>query len=130
MKVAGTNFPDEAGVFHLQKIVKQGRRVEKQSFLANAFPLLPSLTGEFWHVTCSNPSMARKSHALKMALETHGSAGLNRRLPMPSTSALYLAQLHSHALKVPPRARLHIAVQMDETSTASCVVKIIHADSI
>jgi len=29
MQLAGTNFPDEAGVFHLQKIVGQGRRFEK-----------------------------------------------------------------------------------------------------
>jgi hypothetical protein len=32
MKVAGNNFPDEAGDFSSAKIVGEGRRVEKKSF--------------------------------------------------------------------------------------------------
>jgi hypothetical protein len=75
--------------------------------------------------------MARKSNALKTSPEARGSAGLIRRQPMPSTTALYLAQLRQHVFKVPPPvARQQIAVQIEEQSQTPRVVKIIHTDSI
>jgi hypothetical protein len=74
--------------------------------------------------------MARKSNAFKTSPEARGSAGLDRRQPMPSTTALYLAQLRQHVFRVPPRARQQIAVQIEEQSQTPRVVKIIHTDSI
>jgi len=135
MQLAGTNFPDEAGVFHLQKIVGQRRRFEKQCF----WPIL--------HIYCPAPrqnsgtrlaaktSMARKNMKFKALSETLGLAALNNRHPVPATTALYLAQLlgqrRPHAFKILPSAgvRQQIAIRIEEQSQRPQVVKIIHADS-
>jgi hypothetical protein len=95
--------------------------------LANSSPLLPFAPVKFWHATCGKNGMARKMNALKMAREP---AAAGNRHQMAPTAALYLAQLRQHVFKVPPRARLQIAVQIEEQSQTPRVVKIIHTDSI
>jgi hypothetical protein len=96
--------------------------------LANPSPLLPEIPAKFWHATCSKNGMAKKTNTLKMLLDARESA----RQTVPPTTALYLAQLlaqlRPHTFKIPPpRARLQIAIQIEEP--APRVVKIIHAGS-
>jgi hypothetical protein len=69
-------------------------------------------------------------NVLRLSQEARGRAAVSNRQPMPLTAALYLAQLRPHILKVPPRPRLQIAVQIVEQPQAPRVVKIIHAGSI
>jgi hypothetical protein len=78
--------------------------------------------------------MAKKTNAFKTSLEARGSAAASNRQSMPSTTALYLAQLlgqlRPHAFKLPPSGvRQQIAIQIEEQSLAPRVVKIIHTDS-
>jgi hypothetical protein len=50
---------------------------------------------------------------------------------MPATAAACLAQIRDYAHKMrPPKARLQIAIQIEEPSEAPRVVKIIHIDPI
>ena len=75
--------------------------------------------------------MARKMNNFRASQEACGLAAVSNRQPMPAATALYLAQLRSHALKIsPPRLRQQIAVQTEEPPQAPSVVKIIHTDSI
>jgi hypothetical protein len=74
--------------------------------------------------------MARKMNPLRASQEACGHAAVSNRQPMPLTAALYLAQLRPSVLKVPPRARRRLAVQIEEQSQAPRVVKIIHTGSI
>ena len=74
--------------------------------------------------------MARKMNVLRISQEALGRAALSNRQPMPLTAALYLAQFRPHILKVPPRLRRQIAVQIVEQPQSARVVKIIHAGSI
>jgi hypothetical protein len=75
--------------------------------------------------------MARKMNSLMASQEACGWALAGNRQQMPPTAALYLAQLRSRILKVPPPGlRQQIAIQIEERPQAPRVVKIIHADSI
>ena len=74
--------------------------------------------------------MARKINNWKTPLVACGSAAANTRQPMPSTAALYLAQLRPRSLKTPPpQPRQQIAIQIEEEPQAPSVVKIIHPDT-
>ena len=74
--------------------------------------------------------MAKKMNVFRMSQEARGQAAVSNRQPMPLTAALYLAQLRPHVLKVPPRLRRQITVQIVEKAEAPRAVKIIHAGSI
>ena len=74
--------------------------------------------------------MARKMNPLRASQEAREQAAVSNRQPMPLTAALYLAQLRPAILKVPPRTRRRIAIQIEEPSLAPRVVKIIHTDTI
>ena len=75
--------------------------------------------------------MARKMNISKTPLEVLGRVVVGNRQPMPSATALPLAQLRPHTFKVPPRwTRQQITVQIEGQSPVPCAVKIIQSGSI
>jgi hypothetical protein len=121
--------------YFICKIVGQSRRFEKQSFWPILLIYCPAPRQNSGTRLAAKTGMARKTIKFKALSETLGLTALNSRHPMPSTTALYLAQLlrqlRPHAFKILPSAgiRQQIAVQIEEQSQRPRVVKIIHADS-
>jgi hypothetical protein len=131
MKIAGSNFPDEAGCFHLKEIVGQDRRVEKKSFCGRGVPIFFQASVTFWHATCDKDGMARKINSMKKAQEARGQAAPANHAPASPTATLYLAQLQPRVPKAPPPVpRQQIAIQIEEPPQVLRMVKIIHTDSI
>jgi hypothetical protein len=106
------------------KIVGQDRHVEKKSFWPIHLLFCPHPGGSLARELLQK-SMARKINPLRASQEARGQAAVSNRRPMPLTAALYLAQLRPSVLKVPPRARRRIAVQIEEQLQAPRAVKII-----
>jgi hypothetical protein len=75
--------------------------------------------------------MAKRMNAFKLSAAALNPVAMGNRLPMSPTTVLYVTQFRPQALKAAPLPpRRQIAIQIEEQSQASCVVKIIHADSI
>jgi hypothetical protein len=73
--------------------------------------------------------MARKMNALRTSPAGRESAVECHRQSLPATAAACLAQIRDYAQKLrPPKARLQIAIQIEEPSEAPRVIKIIHTD--
>jgi len=102
----------------------------RRKVFGQSFPFFVRHPGENLARELLLKSVARKMNALRASQEARGQAAVSNRQPMPPTAALYLAQLRPSVLKVPPRPRRRIAVQIEEQSQTPRAVKIIHADSI
>lgn len=73
--------------------------------------------------------MAKNVNALKILQQNRASAPIAHKQPAAQASALYLAQMRAHGLKISvTRQRLHITVERDATTEAPQPIKITHAD--
>jgi len=74
--------------------------------------------------------MARKMNNSKMSQETGGQPAAGNQQPMPPTTAFYQAQLRQQTLKAPPKARVQIAIEIEEQPQTPREIEIIHTEPI
>lgn len=71
--------------------------------------------------------MAKKINALKLAQESWGRSEVTNRRPLSESAALYLMQVRSLQMKIPPvKKRLPIMVDAATRAAVPCAVKIRH----
>lgn len=73
--------------------------------------------------------MAKKMNPAKLGQETRGHVEIKPRQPMNSTSAFYLMQLRTRAIRISvPKHRVTITIDPETSAEIPYPVKIIHGD--